>query len=56
MTDLLIYEIVKRRFGRDHTEPCGDPTTITCAKWECQKRNRCKHLALVTLAPEGENK
>lgn len=35
-------EIVRRRFGRNHAAPCNRPSVITCARWTCQKANRCQ--------------
>ncbi len=37
-------EICWRRFGPKFEKPCGNPEVIECAMWECQERNRCKHL------------
>lgn len=35
-------EIVRRRFGSAHEQPCNDPSMITCAKWECQIKGECR--------------
>lgn len=36
-------DIIKRRFGPEHEKPCKNPSTATCALWECQKANECQH-------------
>lgn len=35
-------EIVWRRFGRDHENPCNNPNVTTCALWQCQVANACQ--------------
>lgn len=35
-------EIVWRRFGRDHEQPCNDPSMLTCANPECQYLGACR--------------
>lgn len=43
--------IVRRRFGPAHDRPCNRPEVITCARWQCQKANRCQSA---TPAQRGE--
>ena len=38
-----LTEIVRRRFGRDHALKCERPEIITCAQWDCQVANVCRH-------------
>lgn len=40
--DPELDEIVKRRFGSRHTKACSDPSTLTCALWDCQLANSCR--------------
>ena len=35
-------EVSARRFGPNHEKPCKKPTTITCALWKCQEKNKCQ--------------
>ncbi len=35
-------DVVQRRFGSHHSEPCRDPSVTTCALWECQIKGRCR--------------
>lgn len=39
------YEIVRRRFGRDHEQPCNDPNVTTCARWACQAAGCCQRVS-----------
>lgn len=35
-------EIARRRFGRDHGDPCIKADCITCALWQCQVAGECQ--------------
>lgn len=37
-------DIVRRRFGRNFEQPCGNPNMIECALLECQIAGRCQLL------------
>lgn len=42
MPEPTLNEIVNRRFGRNHEQPCDRPEVLTCALWECQKAGCCQ--------------
>jgi hypothetical protein len=45
--------IARRRFGREHGDPCIEPRTMTCALWECQIAGECQWAVTLTAA-KGE--
>lgn len=53
-----ISDIVRRRFGSLHDKPCSRAEVLTCARWECQVRDRCQYLptalSIVSDQPQGE--
>ena len=35
-------QIVRRRFGSEHGDPCERKGVLTCAMWQCQVAGECQ--------------
>lgn len=42
-------EVLRRRFGRNHADPCHRPEVLTCSLWECQRAGYCQFNLQQTL-------